>query len=342
MKDRGKASKSAAVRLPEANLVPIGAGKGGVGKTFLTANLGIALAEAGYRTVVVDLDLGSSNLHSLLGMANENPGLGDFLTDRTLELEDLLVSTPFPNLQFLPGDGRTPFLANLPYARKRRMISRLRNLSADFVLLDLSAGSSFNTLDFFRLSSHGVLVTIPEFPAIMNMMSFLKQYLLRTLDRHFVGNPEVQDCLRTTHRLGMASGTFEIGELQSEIERIDPRAAEDIEVIREEIRPRIVFNRGSCPTELGVTSRIDHGLRSVLGIESDYFGFILEDPGVHESICRRAPFLPGREASVTGRCIKGIAHRLVRFLDRPVERSADLLHRRTLEILEESGVATPR
>ena len=67
-------------------IIPVASGKGGVGKSFLTANLGFALGEMGHRTVAVDMDLGGSNLHAFLGLSNRFPGIGDFLKARTAKL----------------------------------------------------------------------------------------------------------------------------------------------------------------------------------------------------------------------------------------------------------------
>ena len=96
-----------------AIVVPVAAGKGGVGKTQIAANLAMALAQAGKRTVVVDLDLGGSNLHTHLGLPNRHPGLGDYLRGRKVELDELLVETGVPGLRFIPGDVRSPFMANI-------------------------------------------------------------------------------------------------------------------------------------------------------------------------------------------------------------------------------------
>ena len=51
-------------------IIPVASGKGGVGKSIVTANLAVSLANSGYSTVAVDLDLGGSNLHSYLGLLN--------------------------------------------------------------------------------------------------------------------------------------------------------------------------------------------------------------------------------------------------------------------------------
>ena len=74
-----------------------------MGKTQIAANLAIALAQAGKSTVVVDLDLGGSNLHSHLGLPNRHAGLGDYLRVRTADLKDLLVETSVDGLRFIPG-----------------------------------------------------------------------------------------------------------------------------------------------------------------------------------------------------------------------------------------------
>jgi Mrp family chromosome partitioning ATPase len=67
---------------PAATIIPIASGKGGVGKSFVSSNLAIALAQKGHRVIAVDLDFGGANLHSFLGLANRYPGIGDFLQAR--------------------------------------------------------------------------------------------------------------------------------------------------------------------------------------------------------------------------------------------------------------------
>jgi flagellar biosynthesis protein FlhG len=101
----------------EAKIIPIAGGKGGVGKTELCANLGVRLGQLGYRTIVIDLDLGGSNLHSTLGIKNKNSGLGNFLSDRALGFNDIIYGTPYPNLDFVPGDVLVANTPNVTFAR---------------------------------------------------------------------------------------------------------------------------------------------------------------------------------------------------------------------------------
>jgi flagellar biosynthesis protein FlhG len=94
-----------------ARVIPVGGGKGGVGKTFLVANLATALARNGYRVVAVDSDLEGANLHTCLGVPRPRCSLADFVAQREEDLAKLLIDTPVQNLQLIAatsGNRATP------------------------------------------------------------------------------------------------------------------------------------------------------------------------------------------------------------------------------------------
>lgn len=315
-------------------IIPVAGGKGGVGKTFFTANLAIALAEMGNMTVAVDMDLGGSNLHSFLGMPNRFPGIGDFLKARSSELEDLLVSTETSNLKFLPGDGLSPFMANIPHAQKIRLISRIVKLPAEYIILDLGAGTSFNTLDFFRLSSHGFVVTTCEYPSILSMMAFLKHFILRVIEGVFAKNRQIRDLLRSLYKLPMTDQQRIIKTLQSEIAAVDREAGKMVSELCRKYRPRVVFNMGEHPDEIKMANQIDKSLLDILSLEADYFGFVFSDPAVRQSVKERTAFLPHHRDTIAAESISRIAGRIIKFWDRPVEKSAQLLINHAYEAYE--------
>ena len=84
-----------------AQIYAIGGGKGGSGKSFLTANFGALFARHGHNTVLVDLDLGGSNLHSLLGFRQVKKGLNSFLNKSVGDLSAVAVPTVIPNLHLI-------------------------------------------------------------------------------------------------------------------------------------------------------------------------------------------------------------------------------------------------
>jgi flagellar biosynthesis protein FlhG len=312
-------------------IIPIASGKGGVGKSFLTANLAVALAEKGFPTIAVDLDLGGSNLHSFLGLPNRFPGVGDFLKARTSELEDLLVSTGIPNLSFLAGEGRSPFLANLPFAQKIRLLKKVRSLPARYILLDLGAGSTYNTLDFFRIAPKGLVVTTPEYTSLMGMLGFLKQCCLRVVVRTVSKLPEARERVEALCKQPMSSGRLTMAEILNELQDVEPTAAESIRRFLKNFRPRLVFNMGRDSNDMDMTLKIDQSLRKILSIDIDYFGFVFEDAAVRQSIKDGAVFLPSNRECATAKSIEQVANRIARFWNRPIPESA----RRIRENIEE-------
>ena len=121
----------------ERNIMAVGGGKGGVGKTSLTASIGVALAGLGYRVVLVDADLGGSNLHNYLGVSDPEYTFFDFYTLQKSTLSEIILPTAVDNLFFISGACGTLGLANPKYMQKVRFVKSLKNIEADYILLDL-------------------------------------------------------------------------------------------------------------------------------------------------------------------------------------------------------------
>lgn len=103
-----------------AKIIPVASGKGGVGKSFFVANLAVILSEMNQKVIAADLDLGGSNLHTMLGIKNDMIGLGQFINDKNVTFNDIIHETDYPNLSFIPGDSLYVGTANLPYFRKKK------------------------------------------------------------------------------------------------------------------------------------------------------------------------------------------------------------------------------
>ena len=324
----------------QPTIIPIAAGKGGVGKTFVAANLSMALAEAGSSVIAVDLDLGGSNLHCHLGVPNNHPGIGDFLKARTIEFAELPVATQVAGLRFIPGDGKSPFMANIAHTQKMRLISRFKQLDADYVILDLGAGTSFNTLDFFALAERGLLVTQPEYPTLMNLLSFIKHFLIRRIERELRSHTQVRELLRALQKCTIEDSETSIAVLLQEIAALDVEAGKQAEEVTQRYRPRIIFNMGYAPDEMALAGRIETIAREMLCIELEFFGFVFQDAAVHHAITKRQNFLPHNRNNIAAEGILHTAQRIRNYWDRPVPDSARRIEadaRRTLESFSAAG-----
>lgn len=313
-------------------IIPVAGGKGGVGKSLITANLAIALSRMGHSVVAVDMDLGGSNLHSYLGLGNANPGIGDFIKLRDSALADYLVSTRWPGLSFLPGDGRTPFMANLSFGEKMKLLKEIVGLSADYVLLDLGAGSSYNTLDFFRISPYGLLITSIEQPAMMNMLAFLKNAVYRIMDRslkdrHLARQLFKEICIDQT-----IGDKTTVSSIVRDIARIDPEASARVQRLLARFRPRIILNMGREPDDLLRLDGADRAMHEILSLQADYLGFVFDDYKVRESTLEGVPLLEFAPESTAANSIQGIAERLVYSWHRPMEDSRKVLYTHTRKL----------
>ncbi len=315
-------------------VIPIAGGKGGVGKSLLTANLAIALAQLGHPTVVIDLDLGNCNLNSLLGLPNRFPGIGDYLRTEAFALDELLLSTEIPGLKFLPGDGRMPFMANITHSQKIHLISKIRQIPARYVLLDLGAGCAFNTLDFFGMVSRGLVVSTAEYPSAMSALVFLKNFITRKIDRALARNPEVAGLLQALYVQPMQEAHVTIRSFLERVEKTDPEAAGQIREICQTYKPRVVFNMGEHPEELEILENITRSAREVLSLEIEHFGFIFTDPAVRESIRKRVALISLRPESLVAETITLLAKRIVRSWNDSIPDSAERLINHTRQVYE--------
>ena len=82
-------------------IYPVAGGKGGIGKSFITANLGCLLAGGSKTVLLSDFDLGSANLHTLLGIEDPGAGLNNFLNKTLPDLQAAVVPCSVPSLFLL-------------------------------------------------------------------------------------------------------------------------------------------------------------------------------------------------------------------------------------------------
>ncbi len=305
----------------KATFIPIASGKGGVGKSMFAANLAIALAAGGDESVAVDLDFGGSNLYTFLGISNKYPGIGDYFKSSEIRFNDLFVQTSIPNLRFIPGDGRIPFMANISREQRGILLKHIRNISAKYVLLDIGAGTAFNSLQFFGLSYRGIIVTTFEIPSIMNFIMFLRNFIFRVIAVIVHGNKKVFSMVNKAFNVSIHATPVTVKTLISKIKEMDQDLAEKVETACSRYRPRIVFNMSDSPENLKVLAKIRDTLKKGLSIDVEFLGCIFFDKQVRAASIKGDVFLYNYPESIAAKSIKQIAKNISRNLGRPIENS---------------------
>ncbi len=148
-----------------ARTIVICSGKGGVGKTTLTANLGVALARLGHKVTVLDADFGLRNLDLLLGLENRIVYTAQDVLSETCRLEQALVKhKQVPSLTLLPA-GNPRMLEWLTPEDMQRIVSLLA-ARADYVLIDAPAGVEQGFRNAAAAAAEAIVVTTPEVSAV--------------------------------------------------------------------------------------------------------------------------------------------------------------------------------
>ncbi|MFQ3619637.1 MAG: AAA family ATPase [Spirochaetales bacterium] len=305
-------------------IIPIASGKGGVGKTVLTANLGIALGKAGFRTLLVDLDLGGSNLHSVLGIKNKFPGIGNFLSGKSLSFKEIILRTEYPNVFFIPGDVLVTGTADLMYTQRKRIIDNLMKIEADYILLDLGSGTHSTTLDFFLSSNAGLLVAIPQVPSILNSYSFLKNALFRLLTRIFSKNKEVAEYLKQIQKEVQPNSIPSISKILKEVKKLDAEGSGQARQFLQAFKPHLIVNMAKDPGDLAIVESLRNLVQKNLEIPFGCLGIVFRDERIQESINQMRPAVWLDPDSLPAKQISRMAEKILQsknFPDLPLDLS---------------------
>ncbi len=268
----------------------IGGGKGGVGKSFISSSMGQALAKAGKRVVVVDLDLGGANLHTSLGIRGTEFTLSDYLNGKVTDINRVAGVTDIDRLRLISGASDTLNIANIKYFQKAKLLRNLAHLDTDYVILDLGAGTSFNTLDFFIHADHGLVSVTPDPGSVENTYRFLKCVFIRQLRAVPEQTREmIQQVLMHRRKGGRKAGS--LADFLEDITRQKPSVAASIRQELDTLKLHIIVNQVMEPEDTELGRSIQMVCSRYFGTKIGYLGFLHHDRMVLKSLQQRRPFL---------------------------------------------------
>ncbi len=263
----------------------IGGGKGGVGKSFLTASMGVVLAEMGHSVIVVDADLGSANLHVFLGIKSPSHTLLDILENRATG-EEVLLPTSQPGLRLLSCASDILGMADPESSEKDKIIKFISNLHADYVLVDLGAGTSYNVLDFFNMSNEGIIVASPDPASIQNAYAFIKSAIFRRVQRKYGDNEDVVSALRQFRESVGSAKPRTMLDFYSMLCTTDPGLAEKVAATVDHYRPLIIVNMASSEEDQRIAEIIHSAAKRFLNVDLRFCGLIFADSAVRKAAQR--------------------------------------------------------
>ncbi|MBP6394631.1 MAG: MinD/ParA family protein [Giesbergeria sp.] len=223
---------------PSARIIAVTSGKGGVGKTFISANLAAALTRRGQRVLVLDADLGLANLDVILNL-HPKITLHDVFTGKA-KLKDAIVAAPGGFSVLLAGSGMVEYSRLTPEVRNEFLnIIQLLTPLYDVILLDTGAGISDVVLFSISLASEVLIVATPEPTSLTDAYAAIKVLTVQQKRQH------VRMVVNQAVRPG--DGRAITGQLQQVLDRF---------VATESGRPMRLIHMGDIPADPAVRDAI--------------------------------------------------------------------------------------
>lgn len=295
----------------KAEIWAIGGGKGGTGKSFLSANLGITLARLGKRVLLIDADLGCANLHTCLGIDYPEATLSDFISGRAARVDHVIVPTPIANLGLISGAQDFLEIANPRHTQKQRLIRQIHALDYDYILLDLGAGTSFNILDFFLTARQGVLCVLPEPTSIENVYRFIKSAFYRRF-KQAVKEPVLRELIAAAMDHKNERGIRTPHDLIQQVCALDAHVGARLANDMAAFSPKLVVNQVRSKDDITLGFSMRSSCSKYFGITVGYVGFVEHDDCVWQASKRRRPLLLEYPFSNAARALAKISDNLLR------------------------------
>ncbi|MBD3258842.1 AAA family ATPase [candidate division GN15 bacterium] len=259
--------------------------KGGVGKTHLSTNMAFYLSRIGKQALLIDADLGNSDVTNKLGYYCDHT-IRDLLTGKC-QVNEMIYSTPL-GFDLIAGEPGSFKLANMSPAQKQRFIRAFRDSGNDydFVLYDLSAGLSATTLDLALAQDYQIIVTTPQ--------DLVAGYA----------------CIKAAY--------YRFQQLEKKMAERDEKYQP-----RRTFRPFVVLNQVTdFDSGRGLFDKIQNAAKQNLNwdrdfsIEVNFLGVITSDPTkIREAELNHFLYSKEYGASRTGQCMNFLVQNLVRYRD---------------------------
>lgn len=228
--------------------------KGGVGKTHSSINIGYTLARSGFRTLVIDADMGNADISNKLRLFPMR-SLADFL-DKKAEIDEIVLETPF-GFDIIPGKTGEVRLANLKYFQRLRFMKGFARMSPnyDYIIYDLGAGVTLQVLDFALCAEDMIIVTTPR-DVISSYacakLTFLRHVALETRFARQDSNYEIRSVFRPWILLNQSEDRDESERIFQTISQTAQQFAHSEDIVQ-----KLGFQ--FTPRPLGAVPRDPHG-----------------------------------------------------------------------------------
>lgn len=289
------------------------------GKSLLAANLSAALALKGKDVVAVDADPAGPGIHSYLGMERAASLFEDFVSGSVEGLDAASIETSVKGLRLISGADTLARYLSAGHPERERLLSGLRALGADCIVVDLGGSASYPVIDLFGDSDRGIIVVTPEPRTIEGAYSFLKGSVFRKLMRLFPPGSRASSVIKESTDPAKAGSVKSFSELSQRVAKEDEEAAERAVKEISAFRPGIILNMASSSEDIRLVDALKDAAKKYLGIEAAFIGSFGLVPAAKDEVRKMSPFIFRDAHEKESGEIDGLVSSLTGEEPRPVE-----------------------
>ena len=296
-------------------LISVASGKGGVGKSVVSANLALALAKGGRQVILADLDVGGADAHIMFGELSPSVTLTDFLDKRVSRLDEVAIPVIIhPNLRLIAGTGDTLATANMAYARKKRLMKQFRDLATDIVVIDIGAGTNLHALDFFLMADIHLAVATPEPTSVLDLYRFIKLAAIRRVLACVLARSPLSEVLSNRDFTSVAE--------VMEIAGADDAGGRDAAAALQSFQPGLIINRVSDSPQVNVLY-LRKILHQYVGGDLTLLGQIPDDPAVSQAVRKFLPVIESAPESPAAKGLLAVSAAVEQLISASADRSKE-------------------
>lgn len=272
-------------------IIAVGGGKGGVGKSLISANFGAGLADNGKRILLVDADFGAANLHTFVKAKKGKVSMSSFmLTGDVDNISDVISETSIDNLHLMGGASDSLDVANFGSDRIDNIWNALPHLDYDCVILDIGPGTSSANIDVFLKADYGILVTTPEPTSVENTYRFLKCLYSSKIRKMVISeSDDIRKFLKEKLFEDGRPKSMTIAQIIKLLIESDSDLGARVKEILSEHNMYFLVNQVSRESDAGLGEVMKTACSHYFGLDIGYLGSVSFDGKVHDSIRNGEP-----------------------------------------------------